>query len=46
MVNRSARIEGISQGGQILISGAVWDKVKDTPESNKNYENTSFLLFS
>eukprot|EP01119_Soliformovum_irregulare_P015373 TRINITY_DN4320_c0_g1_i2.p1 TRINITY_DN4320_c0_g1~~TRINITY_DN4320_c0_g1_i2.p1 ORF type:complete len:1649 (+),score=817.75 TRINITY_DN4320_c0_g1_i2:111-5057(+) len=28
MVNRSARVEGVAQGGQIIISGNVWDEIK------------------
>lgn len=29
MVNRSARVEGTANGGQIMCSGDVWDKIKD-----------------
>eukprot|EP01091_Cochliopodium_minus_P000270 TRINITY_DN1027_c0_g1_i8.p1 TRINITY_DN1027_c0_g1~~TRINITY_DN1027_c0_g1_i8.p1 ORF type:complete len:326 (-),score=117.31 TRINITY_DN1027_c0_g1_i8:144-1121(-) len=28
MVNQSARVEGIADGGQILISGTVWEEVE------------------
>lgn len=28
VVNRSARVEGISQGGQIVVTDTVWEKVK------------------
>lgn len=30
MVNRSARVQGIAHAGQILISGDVWEKIKDS----------------
>lgn len=29
MVNRSARVEGTANGGQIMCSGEVWEKIKD-----------------
>lgn len=29
MVNRSARVEGTANGGQIMCSGDVWDQIKD-----------------
>lgn len=29
MVNRSARVEGVAHGGQIVLSSDVWEEVKD-----------------
>jgi len=28
-VNRSARVEGVTCGGQVIVSRSTWDEVKD-----------------
>ena len=36
MVNRSARVEGVAHGGQILISGDVWNMIQDDLDELQN----------
>jgi hypothetical protein len=38
MVNRSARVEGIAQGGQILMSSSVWDSIQSSLQDLGNPE--------
>ena len=41
-VNRSARVEGATKGGQVIVSGDTWEIIKDHLEELGNPE-TEFL---